>query len=70
MSACPTCSLIWKWHGLTAASKKMMAKYANPLVLILDEWLLLKPTGTGAEGYLRAPAQEAEEIVYHLLFTV
>lgn len=21
-----------------------MAKYANPLVLILDEWLLLKPT--------------------------
>lgn len=24
--------------------KKMMAKYANPVVLILDEWLLLKPT--------------------------
>lgn len=24
--------------------KKMMSKYANPLVLILDEWLLLKPT--------------------------
>lgn len=24
--------------------KKMMAKYANPLVLILDEWILLKPT--------------------------
>ena len=24
--------------------KKMMAKYTNPLVLILDEWLLLKPT--------------------------
>ena len=23
--------------------KKVMAKYANPLVLILDEWLLLKP---------------------------
>ena len=23
--------------------KKIMAKYANPLVLILDEWLLLKP---------------------------
>ena len=23
---------------------KVMAKYANPLVLILDEWLLLKPT--------------------------
>lgn len=26
--------------------KKMMAKYANPLVLILDQWLLLKPTET------------------------
>ena len=24
--------------------KKIMAKYANPVVLILDEWLLLKPT--------------------------
>ena len=23
-----------------------MAKYANPLVLILDEWLLLKPTAS------------------------
>ncbi len=26
--------------------RKVMAKYANPLVLILDEWLLLKPTHT------------------------
>ena len=24
--------------------KKIMAKYANPVLLILDEWLLLKPT--------------------------
>ena len=24
--------------------KKVMAKYANPVILILDEWLLLKPT--------------------------
>ena len=24
--------------------KKVMAKYTNPVVLILDEWLLLKPT--------------------------
>lgn len=24
--------------------KKVMSKYANPVVLILDEWLLLKPT--------------------------
>lgn len=26
------------------AYKKVMAKYANPTLLILDEWLLLKPT--------------------------
>ena len=26
--------------------KKVMAKYANPVVLILDEWLLLKPTNS------------------------
>ena len=24
--------------------RKVMAKYANPLILVLDEWLLLKPT--------------------------
>ena len=24
--------------------KKVMAKYANPLLLVIDEWLLLKPT--------------------------
>ena len=26
--------------------KKVLAKYANPVLLILDEWLLLKPTET------------------------
>ena len=26
--------------------KKVMTKYANPIVLILDEWLLLKPSET------------------------
>lgn len=26
--------------------KKVMAKYSNPVVLVLDEWLLLKPTET------------------------
>ena len=26
--------------------RKVMAKYANPLVLVIDEWLLLKPTAT------------------------
>lgn len=24
--------------------KKALAKYANPVLLIIDEWLLLKPT--------------------------
>ena len=26
--------------------KKVMARYANPVLLIIDEWLLLKPTAT------------------------
>ena len=26
--------------------KKVLAKYAKPVLLILDEWLLLKPTET------------------------
>lgn len=26
--------------------RKVMAKYANPVLLILDEWMLLKPTDT------------------------
>ena len=32
--------------------RKVMAKYANPLVLILDEWLLLKPTETEQKDIL------------------
>ena len=30
--------------GTDGTYKKVMARYSNPLVLILDEWLLLKPT--------------------------
>ena len=26
--------------------RKTMAKYSNPVLLILDEWMLLKPTDT------------------------
>lgn len=26
--------------------RKVMAKYSNPMLLILDEWMLLKPTDT------------------------
>lgn len=37
------CLLIRRWHG-QMVTKKVMAKYANPIVLILDEWLLLKTT--------------------------
>lgn len=44
MSVFLICLLIWRWHGQMAVTKKVMAKYANPVVLILDEWLLLKPT--------------------------
>ena len=44
ISVCLICLLIWRWHGQMAVTKKVMAKYANPVVLILDEWLLLKPT--------------------------
>lgn len=29
---------------ITAALRKVLSKYANPVVLIIDEWLLLKPT--------------------------
>jgi hypothetical protein len=36
---CPT--TILHYDGLTY--KKVMARYANPLLLIIDEWLLLKP---------------------------
>ena len=27
--------------------KKIQSKYANPILLIIDEWLLLKPTDVG-----------------------
>lgn len=31
---------------LEGTYRKVMAKYANPVLLILDEWMLLKPTDT------------------------
>ena len=39
--------------------RKVMAKYSNPVLLILDEWMLLKPTDT-----------EQKDIFNHLLFSV
>lgn len=32
------------------AFKKEIAKYTNPLLLIIDEWLLLKPTDNEQKG--------------------
>ena len=36
----------------TGTYRKTIAKYANPVVLILDEWLLLKPTETECRDIL------------------
>ena len=46
MSGSLICLLIWRQHGQMVTKRKIMAKYANPVVLILDEWLLLKPTNS------------------------
>lgn len=32
--------------------RKVMAKYSNPLLLILDKWMLLKPTDTEQKDIL------------------
>ena len=45
MFVCQTCS----WILILLAQRELievMAKYANPVLLILDEWMLLKPTET------------------------
>ncbi len=46
-----------------------MAKYA-PLVLILDERLLLKPTGIEQKDLFRAPSSEVQEIIYDFVLTI
>ena len=33
--------------------KKVQSKYANPVLLIIDEWLLLKPTASGQHDILK-----------------
>ena len=45
--------------------RKVMAKYANPLVLILDEWLLLKPTETEQKDIFELLTEDEES---HLPF--
>ena len=42
--------------------KKVMAKYANPLVLILDEWLLLKPTESEQRDILSCSTEDARNL--------
>ncbi len=44
--------------------RKVMAKYANPMLLILDEWLLLKPTEIRTERYFRTSC--IEDVRNHL----
>ena len=33
--------------------RKVMAKYSNPVLLILDEWMLLKPTDAEHDKSMR-----------------
>lgn len=70
MSALPDLLIDLEIARSDGSYKKMMVKYANLLlILILDEWLFLNPMEM-EQRYLRAPAQEAEEVVYHLLLLV
>ena len=50
--------------------KKVQAKYANPVLLIIDEWLLLKPTEAEQHDILELAPQKTEEILHDLLLPV
>ena len=50
--------------------KKVMAKYANPVVLILDEWLLLKPTESEQRDIFELLQSETQEIFNDFLLPV
>ena len=50
--------------------KKVQAKYANPVLLIIDEWLLLKPTEAEQHDILETAPQKTEEILHDLLLPV
>ena len=50
--------------------RKVLAKYINPLVLILDEWLLLKPTEIEQKDIFELFASETQEIIYDFLLSV
>lgn len=47
---------------LKGTYRKVMTKYANPILLILDEWILLKPTDTEQKDIF--------EFISYLLFIV
>lgn len=47
---------------LKGTYRKVMTKYVNPILLILDEWILLKPTDTEQEDIF--------EFISYLLFIV
>ena len=38
--------------------KKVMTKYANPLLLIIDEWLLLKPNDNEQKDIFELASQK------------
>ena len=42
---CLICSWSLNWRVQIGTFKKVQAKYTNPVLFIIDEWLLLKPTG-------------------------
>ena len=48
--------------------KQVMAKYANPLILILDEWLLLKPNASEQRDIFLH--RRRKKIINQLLLTV
>ncbi len=50
--------------------KKVMSKYANPMLLIIDEWLLLKPSESEAKGHFRTTSSAPQEILDHFLFSI
>lgn len=50
--------------------KKVMAKYAGPTLLILDEWLLLKPSEAEQKDIFRADPPPTQKILHNLLLAV
>lgn len=50
--------------------KRVMSKYANPVVLIMDEWLFAETNRQRTTRHFRTSAQETQKIIYDFLFSV